>query len=88
MNVHPIAGKDVRGTLGHYFAAAIPMTVTTIWAIIAFQVHHIDNRLKTWKDRLLWPIRLPRALRQRARERKTERITDEESLLTAENADL
>jgi len=74
MNVHQIAGNNVNGTLSHYFAVAIPMTITTIWTIVAFQAHHIDSRLKTWWDRLLWPIILPRALL-----RPKEKRTDEES---------
>jgi len=82
MNVHQIAGKDVNGTLSHYFAVAIPMTITTIWTIVAFQVHHIDDRLNTWKDRLLWPIILPRVLLQ-----PRPRMTDEESTLVAGNDD-
>jgi len=36
MNVKEIA-EGTRGTLGHYAAAAIPLTVATVWIIVALQ---------------------------------------------------
>ena len=80
MNVHQFAGNNVVASLAHYFAVAIPLTIATVWVIVAFQVHHIDARLKTWTDRLLWPIMLPRVLLQ------PEGKTDEESPPAMENA--
>ncbi|KAF9037772.1 hypothetical protein BJ165DRAFT_1416932 [Panaeolus papilionaceus] len=55
MNVDEIA-PDTNGTLPHYVETALPLTITTVWIIIAFQSQDIyPNRVPYWK-RLGWPF--------------------------------
>lgn len=58
MNVKDFS-KDTKGTLGHYFAAAIGLTAATIWIIIAFQSQYLLPPTFSFPMRLAWPILLP-----------------------------
>ncbi|KAF8997735.1 hypothetical protein BDQ17DRAFT_1544282 [Cyathus striatus] len=55
MNVKEIT-DDARATLGHYISAAIPMTIATVWIIIAFHSKHVVE--KPFWQRLGWPYLL------------------------------
>ncbi|TFK31450.1 hypothetical protein BDQ12DRAFT_694126 [Crucibulum laeve] len=55
MNVGEIS-PGTLGTLPHYVETAVPLTVTTIWIIIAFQSRYIfPNNVSFWV-RLGWPF--------------------------------
>ncbi|KAK7441984.1 hypothetical protein VKT23_016262 [Stygiomarasmius scandens] len=55
MNVKEIAGAETNGTLPIYFETALPLTVITIWIIIAFQSEHLFSE-HSFCMRLLWPV--------------------------------
>jgi hypothetical protein len=59
MNITLLEPTEAAGTLWQYLATAIPFTVTTIWIVVAFQVHHFYPNLGTFRTRLRWPITLP-----------------------------
>ncbi|KAF8809594.1 hypothetical protein BYT27DRAFT_7162598 [Phlegmacium glaucopus] len=56
MNVQEINGT--RGTLGHYVALALPLTIVTTWVIIAFQSKHIFPPGTSFIKRFGWPVYL------------------------------
>ncbi|GJJ08746.1 hypothetical protein Clacol_002965 [Clathrus columnatus] len=43
MNVKEIAGDTVTGTLAHYVETAIPLTIATIWVIVALQAAWLND---------------------------------------------
>jgi hypothetical protein len=55
------------GTIAHYVEATLPLTLVTIWIIVAFQSRFVlrDNGA-TWK-KLLWPIAFVHKLISRRR---------------------
>ncbi|KAK0190526.1 hypothetical protein F5146DRAFT_557424 [Armillaria mellea] len=56
MNVQELTGsKDSEGTLPHYFAAAVPLTLVTIWVVLTFQSKHLFVSGSTFWMRLVWP---------------------------------
>ncbi|KAF8991947.1 hypothetical protein BDQ17DRAFT_1370148 [Cyathus striatus] len=55
MNVIEIS-PDTNETLSHYFATAVPLTIATIWIIIAFQIRNILSEPVTFWKRVGWPI--------------------------------
>ncbi|KAF8809596.1 hypothetical protein BYT27DRAFT_7135830 [Phlegmacium glaucopus] len=55
MNVDVI-NPGTKGTLGHYVAFALPLTIVTTWVIIAFQSKHIFPTGTSFVKRLGWPI--------------------------------
>lgn len=57
MNVTPI-NPGSKGTLSHYVAAAIPMTLVTIWAVIAFnpKKNDLGEPQTSLSRRFAWPI--------------------------------
>ena len=57
MNVAEI-NPSSSGTLSHYFAVAFPLTIVTVWVIIAFQSKHIFKERTTFFRRLGWPAYL------------------------------
>ena len=57
MNVAEI-NPTSSGTLSHYFAVAFPLTIVTVWVIIAFQSKHIFKERTTFFKRLGWPVYL------------------------------
>jgi hypothetical protein len=57
MNVAEI-NPGSKGTLPHYFAVAFPLTIVTVWVIIAFQSKHIFKERTTFFRRLGWPVYL------------------------------
>ncbi|KIY69198.1 hypothetical protein CYLTODRAFT_420913 [Cylindrobasidium torrendii FP15055 ss-10] len=55
MNVKEVS-HDTDGTLGYYFAAAMPLTFVTIWIIMAFQSKYLfKSQRTTFWSRLWWP---------------------------------
>jgi len=57
MNVAEINPGSL-GTLPHYFAIALPMTIVTAWVIIAFQSKYIFKKETNFFKRLGWPAYL------------------------------
>ncbi|KAJ6595539.1 hypothetical protein DFH09DRAFT_1024289 [Mycena vulgaris] len=66
MNVKEITPNNANGTLGHYLALALPLSVVTIWIIMAFQYRKKDptklihqnaseNEMPVW-SKLNWPL--------------------------------
>ncbi|KAF8062242.1 hypothetical protein FPV67DRAFT_1563640 [Lyophyllum atratum] len=49
---------DTGGTLPHYLAVAIPLTITTIWVVVAFQSKHIFPTDTSLLRRFAWPVQL------------------------------
>jgi hypothetical protein len=69
MNIKEI-NPGTNGSLPHYFATAIPLTVVTAWVIIAFQGRwgsQEEDKVSIWK-RLLWPIMLVQRMKTREKE--------------------
>lgn len=57
MNITLLA-PGTHGTLGHYFAVAISLTVSTVWVIVAFQSKYIyPPNTPLWR-RFGWPVML------------------------------
>ncbi|KIM41609.1 hypothetical protein M413DRAFT_445584 [Hebeloma cylindrosporum] len=57
MNVAEI-NPGSEGTLPHYFAVALPLTIVTAWVIIAFQSKYIFEDKTNFLKRLGWPAYL------------------------------
>jgi hypothetical protein len=57
---------EASGTLGHYIAAAIPLTIFTIWIALAFQSRYFfqHNRPTSVWVRLAWPVLLYESLHE------------------------
>jgi len=56
MNVKEL-NDGTYGTLAHYFEATFPLTLATMWVVIAFQSRYVlsDPNASMWR-KLLWPI--------------------------------
>jgi len=65
MNIEEI-NPGTKGTLSHYFAAALPLTVISTWVIVAYQGQWSqtgdDRMIVSVIKRLLWPAMLLRRL--------------------------
>ncbi|KAG6907533.1 hypothetical protein DXG01_008569 [Tephrocybe rancida] len=57
MNIQEVS-PNTLGTLPHYLAVAIPLTVITIWVVIAFQSKYIYPDGTSLFVRFAWPIQL------------------------------
>ncbi|KIL68357.1 hypothetical protein M378DRAFT_21887 [Amanita muscaria Koide BX008] len=79
MNVTEIA-PGTAGTVPHYLATALPLTVVSIWILVAYQSRYMFREEKSFFRRLLWPYEL---LREHI-ERKCGK--GEEGVSTAENS--
>jgi hypothetical protein len=55
MNVNEIT-PGTNGTISHYFALALPLTIPTAWIIIAFQSKYIFPAGTGFWKRLTWPF--------------------------------
>ncbi|KAK0499637.1 hypothetical protein EDD18DRAFT_1349831 [Armillaria luteobubalina] len=56
MNVRELTGsEETQGTLPHYFAAAAPLTLLTIWVVMTFQRKHLFASGSTFWMRLVRP---------------------------------
>ncbi|KAF8638362.1 hypothetical protein AX16_010509 [Volvariella volvacea WC 439] len=63
MNITSLDNEEgIRGQLWQYFATAVPLTILTIWVIVASQQGSpgSDVASKSAFDRLAWPFRLVR----------------------------
>jgi hypothetical protein len=54
MNVKEI-NPGTNGTVPHYIATVVSLTLASIWVIVAFQSKHYLEGQSMWR-RLLWPI--------------------------------
>ncbi|KAF8516402.1 hypothetical protein JB92DRAFT_2267729 [Gautieria morchelliformis] len=70
MNIKEI-NPGTKGSLPHYFATTIPLTLLTTWVIIAFQGRWSsqgeDDNVSIWR-RLMWPIMLVQRMKSREKE--------------------
>lgn len=74
MNIKEIV-PDTFGTLPHYFATAVPLTLVTIWVVIAFQSKYLfRNRPTSFWMRLMWPILVFRAMFGKKEEKPDEML--------------
>jgi hypothetical protein len=67
MNVREI-NPGTLGTLPHYIATVIPLTLISIWIIMAFQSKYYLSGDSMW-TRLLWPIVMVKGLFKREEKR-------------------
>jgi len=65
MNV-TIINPDSKGTLSHYAAFAVPLTLVTIWAVVAFnpKKDYDGQPQASLSTRFAWPIRASKKLLQ------------------------
>jgi hypothetical protein len=63
MNVKELSSSTL-GTLGQYCAAALSLTMVTVWIVIAFQSKHLfkDKEIASLWLRLAWPVLFIRSL--------------------------
>lgn len=54
MNIKEIV-PGTGGTLAHYVAVAVPLTIITIWVIVAFQSKYLYTKPPRFWVRLGWP---------------------------------
>ncbi len=85
MNVVEI-NRNSAGTLPRYFAAAFPLTIVTIWVIIAFQNKYIFKEKTNFFKRLGWPayLLINMVKDRRAKMDEIEMILDDKSLSSKE----
>ncbi|RDB19710.1 hypothetical protein Hypma_013163 [Hypsizygus marmoreus] len=57
MNIKEVA-PDTHGTLPHYLLVAVPLTVATIWIVVAFQSRYIFPEGTSFWVRMGWPVTL------------------------------
>lgn len=64
MNVQEIVPQTL-GTLAHYVETALPLTLVTVWVVMAFQSRYwLGNQdISIWM-RLAWPLLLIKRLRE------------------------
>lgn len=58
MNITELAGSSVKGTVPHYLAVTITLTLLTVWLVIALQSEspfHEKGKVTPLRRRLLWP---------------------------------
>jgi len=84
MNVVEI-NPDSAGTLPRYFAVAFPLTIVTVWVVIAFQSKYIFREKTNFFKRLGWPVYLViNMIKERAQMDEILVISDENSLSSKE----
>jgi len=59
--------QGTRGTLAHYFEATLPLTLITIWLIVAYQSRFVLRDDEAMWKKLLWPIALVHRIISRPR---------------------
>ena len=57
MNIREL-NAGTFGSLSHYIEAALPLTVVTIWIIVAYQSRFVLREDKAMWKKFLWPIAL------------------------------
>ncbi|KAF8993178.1 hypothetical protein BDQ17DRAFT_1401673 [Cyathus striatus] len=77
MNVKEIVPGS-KGSIPHYLCIAIPMTILTIWVIMAFQSLHIIKKDATFWERVGWPILLYKLRFPNKKEAKNRDVEQEE----------
>ena len=87
MNVGEI-NPGTKGTLPHYFAVTLPLTILTTWIVIAFQSKYIFKDKTTFFKRLGWPVYLLidmiQEKSQKSDDTKIKVISEEHSFSSAE----
>jgi len=68
MNVIEL-NSGTYGTLGTYVAATLPLTLVTIWIIVAYQSRFVLREDEAMWKKLLWPIALLYRIFSRSRDR-------------------
>ena len=64
MNVREL-NSGTFGSLSHYVEAALPLTLVTIWIIVAYQSRFVLREDEAMWKKLLWPIALGQRLLSR-----------------------
>lgn len=88
MNIHEI-NPGTLGSLPHYIAVAVPLTIVTIWIIIAFQSKYLfKDDVSIWR-RLAWPFFLARRMLstkkgQRGQDEKEKKLLESYSISSQE----
>jgi len=73
MNVAEI-NPGTEGTIGHYVALAVPLTLVTAWVIVAFQSKYIFPQGTSFFKRLGWPVLLIYTMISRKRQPETQKL--------------
>ncbi|KAF8523162.1 hypothetical protein BU17DRAFT_43987 [Hysterangium stoloniferum] len=74
MNIR-VLNPDSNGTLSHYFATAVPLTIVSTWVIVAYQgqwTQQANERTPTGMMRLLWPVMLVQRLIGRLQDNRSD----------------
>ncbi|KAF8523160.1 hypothetical protein BU17DRAFT_20807, partial [Hysterangium stoloniferum] len=74
MNIQDL-NPDSNGTLSHYFAAAIPLTIVSTWVIVAYQgqwTQKPNEQTPAGIMRLMWPVMLLREFMARLQDNRSE----------------
>ncbi|KIJ45141.1 hypothetical protein M422DRAFT_207377 [Sphaerobolus stellatus SS14] len=92
MNITELA-ENTYGTLGHYFAAAFPLTIVTVWVIVAMQGRWTyasgEEMQMSLLGRLSWPMLYFRRVSNRSQEwTKRVRALYQRKQPAAENVEL
>ncbi|KAJ6612791.1 hypothetical protein B0H10DRAFT_1806903 [Mycena sp. CBHHK59/15] len=69
MNIKEIS-PQTHGSLSHYFETALPLTLVTIWVVMAFQSHHMFGNETTMRMRLFWPVWMVKRMLKKNRDEK------------------
>ncbi|KAJ7031642.1 hypothetical protein C8F04DRAFT_1110130 [Mycena alexandri] len=67
MNIRELS-SDTLGSLPHYFATALPLTMVTVWVVMTFQSKHLLGQDTTVWMQLFWPVSIVRQMIQRRRD--------------------
>ncbi|KAK0484497.1 hypothetical protein IW261DRAFT_1456929 [Armillaria novae-zelandiae] len=80
MNVGEIS-PGTKGTLPHYFEAALPLTFLTVWVVMAFQSKYLFDSGSTFWMRLVWPWMLfKQVFMNQDKEREREKEKEKENM--------
>jgi len=58
MNITELAGNEAKGSVPHYLAVTLTLTIVTVWLVVALQSEsplHEEGVITPLKWRLLWP---------------------------------
>ena len=69
MNVIEL-NQGTYGTLAHYVEATLPLTLVTVWVVVAFQNSFTVREAGSTWTKLLWPILILRSLLYKPKRRE------------------